>query len=48
MLIIIVGNFSENSFVKGSNMVPATSKIIAPSSDKYAEIIGVILLGCSP
>ena len=38
MLIINVGNFSENSFVRGSIKVPATSKTIAPRSDKYADI----------
>ena len=38
MLIINVGNFSENSFVRGSIKVPATSKKIAPRSDKYADI----------
>ena len=38
MLIIIVGSFSENSLVRGSIKVPATSKIIAPSKDKYADI----------
>ena len=38
MLIIIVGIFSENSFVIGSIKVPATSNIIAPSKDKYADM----------
>ncbi len=38
MLIIIVGIFSENSFVIGSIKVPATSNTIAPSKDKYADI----------
>ena len=33
-----VGSFSENSFVRGSIKVPATSKIIAPNKDKYADI----------
>ena len=36
--MIKVGNFSENSFVSGSIRVPATSKIIAPNNDKYADI----------
>ena len=35
---MIVGSFSENSFVRGSIKVPATSKIIAPSKDIYADI----------
>ena len=38
MLIMKVGNFSENSFVRGSIRVPATSKIIAPNKNKYADI----------
>ena len=48
MLIIIVGNDSENSFVVGSINVPATSNTIAASSDKYAEIMGNALLSDSP
>ena len=38
MLIMTVGSFSVNSFVRGSIKVPATSKTIAPNKDKYADI----------
>ena len=38
-----VGNFSENSLVRGSIRVPATSKIIAPNKDKYAELLQKII-----
>ena len=36
MLIIAVGSFSENSLVRGSIKVPATSKIIAPNIGSWA------------
>ena len=44
MLIIAVGSFSENSLVRGSIKVPATSKIIAPNNEKYADINNFCLI----
>ncbi len=41
MVIIIVGSFSENSFVIGSNKVPTTSNTIAPNKDRYPSIVTV-------